>query len=233
MVTQYVGRIWRTRAGLRLLLVPRHAVRLRDRRHAGQIIPGWDKGLVGVPVGSRVMLVIPPPTATARPATHRPGSRGPTRSSSWWTSWARSAAQTRPSSRIRTARRWSPRPGRRAQLGQAARVEPFAAAQDVADLPPLDADVVLQLAGGLAVGADGRPVPRDARAHHHLMLQAAHPARAPGGVTAPGRPSAIVAGSSSSPISFRTSRTAASGRLPVVDAAAGQLPPARRAHLAR
>ena len=25
-----------------------------------QIIPGWDKGLVGVPVGSRVMLVIPP-----------------------------------------------------------------------------------------------------------------------------------------------------------------------------
>jgi peptidylprolyl isomerase len=26
----------------------------------GQVIPGWNKGLVGVPVGSRVMLVIPP-----------------------------------------------------------------------------------------------------------------------------------------------------------------------------
>jgi peptidylprolyl isomerase len=26
----------------------------------GQVIPGWDKGLVGVPVGSRVMLVVPP-----------------------------------------------------------------------------------------------------------------------------------------------------------------------------
>lgn len=27
---------------------------------AGQLIPGWDKGLVGVPVGSRVILVVPP-----------------------------------------------------------------------------------------------------------------------------------------------------------------------------
>jgi FKBP-type peptidyl-prolyl cis-trans isomerase len=26
----------------------------------GQVIPGWNKGLVGVPVGSRVMLVVPP-----------------------------------------------------------------------------------------------------------------------------------------------------------------------------
>jgi peptidylprolyl isomerase len=26
----------------------------------GQVIPGWDKGLLGVPVGSRVLLVVPP-----------------------------------------------------------------------------------------------------------------------------------------------------------------------------
>jgi peptidylprolyl isomerase len=26
----------------------------------GQVIPGWDKGLVGVPIGSRVLLVVPP-----------------------------------------------------------------------------------------------------------------------------------------------------------------------------
>src|ERR1700722_1506370 len=26
----------------------------------GQVIPGWDKGLVGVPLGSRVLLVVPP-----------------------------------------------------------------------------------------------------------------------------------------------------------------------------
>jgi peptidylprolyl isomerase len=26
----------------------------------GQVIPGWDKGLVGQTVGSRVLLVIPP-----------------------------------------------------------------------------------------------------------------------------------------------------------------------------
>jgi len=30
---------------------------------AGQVIKGWDEGLVGVPVGSRVMLVIPPDLA--------------------------------------------------------------------------------------------------------------------------------------------------------------------------
>jgi peptidylprolyl isomerase len=30
---------------------------------AGQVIKGWDQGLVGVPVGSRVMLVIPPDLA--------------------------------------------------------------------------------------------------------------------------------------------------------------------------
>jgi peptidylprolyl isomerase len=27
---------------------------------AGQVLPGWDNGLGGLPVGSRVLLVIPP-----------------------------------------------------------------------------------------------------------------------------------------------------------------------------
>ena len=30
------------------------------RLGAGQVLPGWEKGLTGLPVGSRVLLVIPP-----------------------------------------------------------------------------------------------------------------------------------------------------------------------------
>ena len=43
----------------------------------GHVIPGWNKGLVGVPVGSRVMLVIPPADGygkTGSPQAHIKGT---------------------------------------------------------------------------------------------------------------------------------------------------------------
>ena len=52
---------------------------------AGQLLPGLEKALIGQKMGSRVLAVIPPKTPSARPATRRWGSRGPTRSSSWST----------------------------------------------------------------------------------------------------------------------------------------------------
>jgi peptidylprolyl isomerase len=60
VVTQYVGMIWRSKKtfdsswqrsapfGFTIGLTP------------SQVIPGWDKGLLGQTVGSRVMIVIPP-----------------------------------------------------------------------------------------------------------------------------------------------------------------------------
>ena len=58
-----------------------------DRKVAGgvpdrhrRVIPGWDKALVGVKAGSRVLMVrAARRTATARRATPRPASRAPTR----------------------------------------------------------------------------------------------------------------------------------------------------------
>ena len=47
------------RQGLRLVLDPRAPFGFQLGATQAQIIPGWDKGLVGVPVGSRVLLVIP------------------------------------------------------------------------------------------------------------------------------------------------------------------------------
>jgi len=60
VVTQYVGLIWRTRAIFDSSWSRGAPFGFQIGATPAQIIPGWDKGLVGVPVGSRVMLVIPP-----------------------------------------------------------------------------------------------------------------------------------------------------------------------------
>jgi len=60
VVTQYVGLNWRTRAIFDSSWTRGAPLGFRIDATPAQIIPGWDKGLVGVPVGSRVMLVIPP-----------------------------------------------------------------------------------------------------------------------------------------------------------------------------
>ena len=59
VAVNYVGAIWVERQGLRQL-VPARCSRHDFVIGAGQVIPGWDEGLVGQTVGSRVLLVIPP-----------------------------------------------------------------------------------------------------------------------------------------------------------------------------
>jgi peptidylprolyl isomerase len=43
---------------------------------AGQVIKGWDTGLVGQPVGSRVLLVIPPAEGYGKTGASTAGING-------------------------------------------------------------------------------------------------------------------------------------------------------------
>jgi peptidylprolyl isomerase len=60
IVTQYVGVNWRTRKTFDSSWKRGQPFGFTLDATRAQIIPAWDKGLVGVPVGSRVMLIVPP-----------------------------------------------------------------------------------------------------------------------------------------------------------------------------
>jgi FKBP-type peptidyl-prolyl cis-trans isomerase len=60
VVTQYVGVNWRTRSVFDSSWSRGAPFGFQIGASPAQIIPGWDTGLIGVPVGSRVLLVIPP-----------------------------------------------------------------------------------------------------------------------------------------------------------------------------
>jgi FKBP-type peptidyl-prolyl cis-trans isomerase len=60
VVAQYVGLIWRTRAVFDSSWSRGAPFGFQIGATPAQIIPAWDTGLLGVPVGSRVMLVVPP-----------------------------------------------------------------------------------------------------------------------------------------------------------------------------
>jgi FKBP-type peptidyl-prolyl cis-trans isomerase len=60
LVTQYVGLNWRTRKAFDSSWSRKQPFGFQLDAKPAQIIPAWDKGLVGVPVGSRVMLIVPP-----------------------------------------------------------------------------------------------------------------------------------------------------------------------------
>jgi FKBP-type peptidyl-prolyl cis-trans isomerase len=60
VVTQYVALNWRTKAVFDSSWSRGAPLGFQIDATPAQIIPGWDQGLVGVPVGSRVMLVVPP-----------------------------------------------------------------------------------------------------------------------------------------------------------------------------
>jgi peptidylprolyl isomerase len=60
LVTQYVGLNWRTRKAFDSSWLRGQPFGFELDAQPPQIIPGWDQGLAGVPVGSRVMLIIPP-----------------------------------------------------------------------------------------------------------------------------------------------------------------------------
>ena len=60
VVTQYVGVNWRTGKAFDSSWSRKAPFGFTLDASPAQIIPAWDKGLVGVPVGSRVMLIVPP-----------------------------------------------------------------------------------------------------------------------------------------------------------------------------
>jgi FKBP-type peptidyl-prolyl cis-trans isomerase len=60
VVTQYVGVNWRTKSLFDSSWQHGAPFGFRIGASPAQIIAGWDMGLIGVPVGSRVLLVIPP-----------------------------------------------------------------------------------------------------------------------------------------------------------------------------
>jgi FKBP-type peptidyl-prolyl cis-trans isomerase len=63
VLAQYVGAVWRDGKVFNATWPPRSAISdgaPYTFQLGGQVITGWNKGLVGVPVGSRVMLTIPP-----------------------------------------------------------------------------------------------------------------------------------------------------------------------------
>jgi FKBP-type peptidyl-prolyl cis-trans isomerase len=76
VVTQYVGLNWRTRAVFDSSWSRATPLGFQIDATPEQIIPGWDMGLVGVPVGSRVMLVIPPKDGYGSQGASQAGIKG-------------------------------------------------------------------------------------------------------------------------------------------------------------
>jgi len=77
IVVRYVASIWRTRQvfndnwpSTTQPALPPTAFKL------GQLIPAWNTGLVGIPVGSRVMLVVPPAEGYGKTGNPQAGIKG-------------------------------------------------------------------------------------------------------------------------------------------------------------
>jgi FKBP-type peptidyl-prolyl cis-trans isomerase len=76
VVTQYVALNWRTRAVFDSSWSRGAPLGFQIGATPAQIIPGWDAGLVGVPVGSRVMLVVPPKEGYGSAGQSQAGIKG-------------------------------------------------------------------------------------------------------------------------------------------------------------
>jgi peptidylprolyl isomerase len=76
VVTQYVGVNWRTKKVFDSSWSRKQAFGFELDATPEQIIPGWDKGLAGVPAGSRVMLVIPPAEGYGKNGNAQAGIKG-------------------------------------------------------------------------------------------------------------------------------------------------------------
>jgi peptidylprolyl isomerase len=77
VVVQYVGAIWRNGYQFDSSWKRSQPFGFTVGASPSQVIPGWDKGLVGQTVGSRVMLVIPPADGygkTGSPQAHIKGT---------------------------------------------------------------------------------------------------------------------------------------------------------------
>ncbi|MGD0685191.1 MAG: FKBP-type peptidyl-prolyl cis-trans isomerase [Streptosporangiaceae bacterium] len=76
IVTQYVGLNWRTGKVFDSSWQRKEPFGFTLDATPAQIIPGWDTGLLGVPVGSRVMLIIPPADGYGKTGNTEAGIKG-------------------------------------------------------------------------------------------------------------------------------------------------------------
>jgi len=76
VVTQYVGVNWRTKKIFDSSWSRKQPFGFELDATPEQIIPGWDKGLAGVPAGSRVMLIIPPADGYGKTGNAQAGIKG-------------------------------------------------------------------------------------------------------------------------------------------------------------
>jgi len=73
LVVQYTGMIWRTK---KVFQSSWSSAPFGTLIGAGQVLPGWDTGLVGQTVGSRVLLVIPPADGYGKTGQSSAGIKG-------------------------------------------------------------------------------------------------------------------------------------------------------------
>jgi peptidylprolyl isomerase len=76
VVVQYVGTIWKTGKVFDASWTRGQPFGFTIAASPSQVIPGWDKGLVGQNVGSRVMLVIPPADGYGKSGNSQAGIKG-------------------------------------------------------------------------------------------------------------------------------------------------------------
>jgi peptidylprolyl isomerase len=76
VVVQYVGYIWRTKKTFGSSWSSGSPFGFVIGASPEQVIPGWDKGLVGQTVGSRVMLSIPPAEGYGKAGQSQAGIKG-------------------------------------------------------------------------------------------------------------------------------------------------------------
>ncbi len=76
VITQYVGVLWRTGKTFDSSWKRGAPFGFQLDATPAQIIPGWDKALVGVPIGSRVLLVIPPADGYGKTGNSAAGIKG-------------------------------------------------------------------------------------------------------------------------------------------------------------
>jgi len=76
VVTEYVGLNWRTHKAFDSSWSRHQPFGFQLDATPAQIIPAWDKGLKGVPVGSRVMLIVPPADGYGKSGNSQAGIKG-------------------------------------------------------------------------------------------------------------------------------------------------------------
>jgi FKBP-type peptidyl-prolyl cis-trans isomerase len=76
VVVQYVGAIWKTGTVFDASWNHHQPFAFTIGSTPSQVIPGWDKGLIGQTVGSRVLLVIPPADGYGKTGNTQAGIKG-------------------------------------------------------------------------------------------------------------------------------------------------------------